>query len=242
MYILKTVVKWGWCPVLITAVAVVSVMYEWSVQSVALVLGIILIIGLVVAVLGARERELESFSFRLKQLVGYFNRRFAGNSSLSIFVIIDGLFSVDKPKLWEWARACDMSQRIFNTWCDSFMVRMEGDIRARKFGINLRAYLNELWLMNNHYYEFVEQFYEVAAKVDIPQETTDQYNRFVTEYNAFANDFRDNISELRKIIKAGIEPPSVKLAKELSAVKPVQTSQEGEIKPSQAKRDKGYYL
>ena len=242
MYILKTVVMWGWCPVLIAEVAVVSVMYEWSVQSVALVLGIILIIGLVVAVLGARERELESFSFRLKQLVGYFNRRFAGNSSLSIFVIIDGLFSIDNPKLWEWARACDMSQRIFNTWCDSFMVRMEGDIRARKFGINLRAYLNELWLMNNHYYEFVEQFYEVAAKVDIPQETADQYNRFVTEYNAFANDFRDNISELRKIIKAGIEPPSVKLARELPAVKPVQTSQERETKPSQAKRDKGYYL
>ena len=242
MYTLKTVVRWGWCPVLITAVAVISVIYDWSVQSVALALGVILGIGLVAAVLGAREKEVERFSFRLKQLVGYFNRRFAGNSSLSIFVIIDSLFSIDNPKLWEWARACDMSQRIFNTWCDSFMVRMEGDIRARKFGVNLRAYLNELWLMNNHYYEFVEQFYEVAAKVSIPQETVGQYNRFVTEYNAFASDFRDNISELRKIIKAGIEPPSVKLAKELSAAKPVQTIQEEEARPSQAKRDKGYYL
>ncbi len=219
MNILKTIVRWGWSPLLITAFAIVSSLYEWSVTVVAPVLGVILIIGLAVAVIGAREKELERSSLRLRQLIGYFNRRFMGDSSLSIFALIDNLFNVDNPKLWDWARACDMSQRIFNTWCSSFVVRMEGDIRARKFDANLRAYLNELWLANNHYYEFVEQFYEVSGNVEIPRETVEQYNRFVTEYNAFAQNFRDNISELRKAIKTEIEPPSVKFARELSVVK-----------------------
>ena len=112
-----------------------------------------------------------------------------------------------------------MSQRIFNTWCDSFIGRVESDIRTRGFGIYLRTYLNELWLINSHYYELVEQFYEIAAKVEIPRETVDQYNRFVMEYNAFVQDFRDNIGELRKIAKTQIESPSVKFARELSEVK-----------------------
>ncbi len=219
MYILKTIINRGWCLILITAVAVVSSIYEWPIEVVAPVLGVILVIGLVVAIIGAREKQLELSSQRLRQLAGYFNRRFMGNSSLSIFAIIDSLFNIDNPKLWDWARACDISQRIFNTWCSSFISRVESDIRTRRFDIYLRTYLNELWLVNSHYFEFVEQFYEVAAKVEIPQETIDQYNRFVTEYNAFAQDFRDNISELRRVARTEIEPPSVNFAKELSVVK-----------------------
>jgi len=219
MYILKTIINRGWCLILITAVAVVSSIYEWPIEVVAPVLGVILVIGLVVAIIGAREKQLELSSQRLRQLAGYFNRRFMGNSSLSIFAIIDSLFNIDNPKLWDWARACDISQRIFNTWCSSFISRVESDIRMRRFDIYLRTYLNELWLVNSHYFEFIEQFYEVAAKVEIPQETIDQYNRFVTEYNAFAQDFRDNISELRRVARTEIEPPSVKFAKELSVVK-----------------------
>ncbi len=219
MYILKTIVNWGWCPILITAVAVVSYIYGWPIEVVAPVLIIILLIGLVVAVIGAREKQLELSSLRLRQLAGYFNRRFMGNSSLSIFAIINSLFNIDNPKLWDWARACDMSQRIFNTWCNSFISRVESDIRSRKFNVYLRTYLNELWLVTSHYSEFIEQFYEVAAKVEIPRETIDQYNRFVMEYNAFAQDLRDNISELKKVAKTEIEPPSVKFAKELSVVR-----------------------
>ncbi len=219
MYILKTIINRGWCPILITAVAVVSCIYEWPIEVVAPVLGVILVIGLVAAMIGAREKQLELSSQRLRQLAGYFNRRFMGNSSLSIFAIIDSLFNIDNPKLWDWARACDISQRIFNTWCSSFISRVESDIRTRRFDVYLRTYLNELWLVNSHYFEFIEQFYEVAAKVEIPQETIDQYNRFVTEYNAFAQDFRDNISELRRVARTEIEPPSVKFAKELSVVK-----------------------
>jgi len=216
---LKTILNWGWCPILITVLAMVGCIYEWPIGALAPILIIILVIGLTMAVIGAKEKELEHVSLQLRQLAGYFNRRFAGASSLSIFTIIDSLFNIDNPKLWDWARACDMSQRIFNTWCDSFMKRVESDIRTRRFDVYLRTYLNELWLANNHYYDFIEQFYDIAEKVEIPRETIDQYNRFVMEYNAFVQDFRNSISELKKIAKTEIEPPSVKFAKELSEVK-----------------------
>jgi len=219
MYTLKTVVNRGWCPILITALAVIGFISEWPIEVVAPVLIIILVIGLAVAVIGARERQLELSLLRLRQLAGYFNRRFMGNSSLSIFAIIDSLFNIDNPKLWDWARACDMSQRIFNTWCSSFISRVESDIRTRRFDVYLHTYLNELWLVNSHYFEFIEQFYEIAEEIEIPRETINQYNRFVIEYNAFTQDFRDNISELKKVAKTEIEPPSVKFARELPVVR-----------------------
>ncbi len=219
MYILRTIVNWGWSPILIAAVALVGYAYEWPIWILAAVLGIIIIVGLMMAISGAKEKELEHVSLRLRQLAGYFNRRFMGDSSLSIFVVIRSLFSTDNAKVWAWARECEVSQRIFNTWCNSFIGRLESDIRTRRFDVYLRTYLNELWLVISHYYEFIEQFYEIAAKVEIPQETVSQYNRFVAEYNAFVQDFRDNISELRKVGQTAIEPPSVKFAKELSVVK-----------------------
>ena len=212
---LKTIVRWGWCPILITVVAVVGGIYEWPDEAVAAVLGVILVIGLVVAVIGVKEKKLEVSALRLRQLAEYFNRRFMGTSSLSIFAIINSLFNVDDPKLWDWARACDMTQRVFNTWCDSFISRLWGDFRNIRFNVYLRAYLNELWLVTNHYFEFVEQFYEVASKVELPRETIDQYNRFATEYNAFVQNFQDAIRELRKLAQTEIEPPSVKSANEL---------------------------
>jgi hypothetical protein len=219
MYILKTIVSWGWSPILITALAVLGIIYDWGIWTVIPVLIVILVIGLVVVAVRAREKKLELSSQRLRQLAGYFTRRFTGNSSLSIFAIINSLFKTDVPELWDWARAVDMAQRIFNTWCNSFIDRVESDIRTRGFSVYSRTYLNELWLVNSHYYEFVEQFYEVAERVEVPPETVDQYNRFVAEYNAFVQDFRDNVSELRKVARTEIEPPAVKFAKELSVVK-----------------------
>ena len=94
---------------------------------------------------------------------------------------------------------------------------MESDIKTRRFTVYLHTYLTELWLINNHYHEFTEQFYEIATKIEMPRETVDQYNRFVVEYNAFAQHFRDAISELRRVARTEIEAPSVKLAKELEA-------------------------
>ncbi|HCP60140.1 MAG TPA: hypothetical protein DIT43_00970, partial [Dehalococcoidia bacterium] len=114
-----------------------------------------------------------------------------GDSSLSIFAIIEGLFKVDEPKLWEWARACDMSRRVINTWCGSFVSRVESDIRTRRFDIYLHTYLNELWLVNSHYHEYITQFCEIGERVEIPREIRDQYSRFVVEYNTFVQDFRD---------------------------------------------------
>jgi len=240
--VLKNMVVWSWSPILITVLAVVGIIYEWETWLIASVLGIILLIGLIVVVIRAGERQLELLSMKLKQLAGYFSRRFMGTSSLSIFAIIDTLFNIDDPQLWDWARACDMSARLFNTWCDSFIDRIESDTRTGRFSIYLRTYLNELWLLNNHYYEFVEQFYEIAEKVEIPQATKDQYNRFVMEYNSFVQNFRENIAELKKVAGTEIEPPTVILANELSGVKPFQAAGEGEAKPSKATPDKGYYL
>jgi len=241
MYTLRTIIKWGWSPILLTALAVVGHIYEWPIEILAPVLGAVLVIGLVVAVIVAKEKRLELAAQRLRQLTGYFTRRFTSNSSLSIFVIIDSLFNVENRELWEWARACDMSQRVFNTWCDSFVSRVESDIGARSSSLYIRTYLNELWLVNSHYYEFVEQFYEIAGRKKISPEITDQYNKFVVEYNAFVQSFQDSIAELKKTAKTEIEPPSVKLAKELPEAKSTEATQE-EIKPTPPKQQKGYIL
>ena len=218
MNVLKTMVYRGWALILITAVAVIGYLYEWPIEALATALGIILVTGLVTALVGAREKELERSSHRLRQLAGYFSRRFMGDSSLSIFAIIDSLFKMDDPKLWDWARACDMSQRIFNTWCSSFTSRLEADTRTDRFVVYLRSYLTELWLMTSLYHEFIEQFYEIAEKVAMPQETLEQYHKFVVEYNTFVEQFRDSISEMKKVARTEIEPPSVKLAYEVSGV------------------------
>ena len=234
--------KIGWFPVVITALAVAGYIYEWPIEALAPAMVVILVIGLVVAATDARERELVRASLKLKELAGYFCRRFAGGSSLSIFVIIDGLFSVENQKLWDWARACDMSQRVFDSWCDSFISRVQSDIQTRRFTIYLRTYLNELWLINNHYYDYVEQFSEIAEKVALPQETIDRYHRFVTEYNAFAQNFQNHIVELRKVARTEIEAPSVKLARELSEVKPAPPEPEVEEKPPKPAEHKGYIM
>jgi len=219
MRVLRAVIRWGWCSILITALAIVGSVFEWEIWIIAPVLGVILGVGLVAVARDARDRELRLSFLRLWHLAGYFTRRFTGNSSLSIFAIIDSLFNIDNPKLWDWARACDASQRVFNSWCNSFISRVESDIGTGRVAVCLPIYLNELWLVNSHYYELVEQFYEVAEKFEIPQETIDLYNRFVVEYNAFVQNFRDSVSELRRVAETAIEPPSVKFAKELSVVK-----------------------
>lgn len=216
---LKTIVSRGWYPALITIIAVAGLVRKWPIEAVAPTLIVILGIGLVVAIIKVKKNELELQSIRLRQLVGYFNRRFMGNSSLSIFAIIDSLFSVDNPKIWDWARACGMSQRIFDTWSNNFTTRVEGDFRTKKFTVFLHTYLNELWSINSHYHEFTEQFYEVAEKFEVPHEIVGQYNRFAVEYNVFVQNFRDTITELRNAARTEIEAPSVKFARELPEAK-----------------------
>ena len=215
MYTLRVMIIRGWYPALITALALAGLYFEWPLEAIVPALIIILAIGLLVTVIRAREKRLEQSAVKLRQLAEYFNRRFMGDSSLSIFVIIDTLFNIDNPKLWDWARACDMTQRIFNSWSSNFINRMEIDLGMRRFADYLYNNLNELWQITSLYYDYVEQFCEVAENIEVPRETLDQYNKFVMEYNAFAQNFRDCITELRNIARTGIEPPSVKLAREL---------------------------
>jgi len=237
---LRNLISWGWSPALITVLAVVGYIAEWHIGVLGPVLVIILIVGLVMAATSASEKRLERISLRLRELVGHFNRRFTGDSSLSIFVVIRTLLTSDNAKVWAWARECEVAQRIFNTWCSSFATRPESDIRGRRFGIYLRATLSELWLANAHYYEFVEQFCEVAEKAQLPPETVDLYNRFAAEYNAFIQDFRDSIAELREFARTEIEPPSVSFAKELRAMGPVRATEKEEKKPSPPRHEGGY--
>ena len=214
----KNMIEWLWWPIVITVLALVGLTNAWPITALAPILIAILVAGVSVAVVSTKKKRLELSLSRVKQMAGYFGRRFMGSSSLSIFAIIDNLFTVDNPKLWEWARACDMSQRVFNTWCDSFNSRIESDIRSGRPEAYLYTYLNELWLLNNHYYEFVEQFYEIAVKIELPQEAKDHYSRLVVEYNAFAQEFRDAISDMKNITRTEIEPPSVRFAMDLPMV------------------------
>jgi len=216
--ILRTLLIWGWSPVIITALAILGYRYAWPIEIIAPVLIFILITGLVIVFLSARERELELALLKLRQLASYFNRRFMGKSSLSIFSVIDTLYALENPQVWDWARACSVSQRIFDAWCESFIIRVESDLRTKRFDVYRRAYLNELWLMSTHYYEFIEQFCELSQKISMPRETVEQYNRFVMEYNGFVQNFRDNIAEMNKTARTEIEPPSVKFANELAVV------------------------
>ena len=208
----RAIVNWAWAPLLMAAAAITGIVLEWPLEVVAPVIGVIFVIGLVVAALAGREKDAERSSVKLRQLAAYFDHRFLGESSLSIFAIIDSLFKTENPRLWEWARSCDQAQRVLNTWSSSFKQRLETDTRTGRFRVYLRTYLNELWLINNLYHEFVEQFQEIAEKVEMPPETLDQYARFVGEYNAFAENFRNCISELQKAGKTEIEAPSVKPA------------------------------
>jgi hypothetical protein len=212
-----TVLSRSWSLILVAVLAIIGGFYQWPFEILGTVLGVLLVIGLVTIWVGAREKELELASQKLKELAGYFSRRFIGESSLSIFTVIESLFKTDNTRLWEWARACDMSSRVFNVWCRSFINRLETDNKTGRFSLYLRSYTNELWSLNNLYYEYIEQFYEVACSVEVPPDILEQYGKFLVEYNTFVGQFREMISQLKTIVRTEIEPPSIKLANELTA-------------------------
>jgi len=216
----KSIINLVWSPLVITALAVLGLVYGWPIEYVAPPLIVIFAIGLALAIINVKHNAIEAHALRLKQLAEYFNRRFMGNSAMSIFVLIDSLYNVDNPPVWDWARSCGSAQRIFDNWSDSFITRVQGDFRTRKLTFYLHTYLNELWAITNHYQEFIEQFYEVAERFGLPQDITEQYNRFAVEYNAFTQNFREAITELKQAAHTEIEPPSVKNARELSASTP----------------------
>ena len=217
----KSIVSRGWYPALITAIAVLSLIYydDLSINIMIPVLVVVLCIGLIVTVINTRQSQLEKQCVRLTQLATYFNRRFLGNSSLTIFTVIDNLFSIENPQVWEWARGCEMTHRIFDSWSGHFSTRVETDLRNRRYDTFLHTHINELWTLNNHYYDFTEQFCEIVDRFEVPKDVIEQYNRFITEYNAFVENFRNAIMELKSIARTQIEAPSVKLARELPAAR-----------------------
>ncbi|NLL90033.1 MAG: hypothetical protein GX226_02885 [Dehalococcoidales bacterium] len=214
----------GWPLIVITALTITGILLQWPFEAIAAIMGVILFVGLAIIAVDAREKEVERNSQKLKELTGYFVRRFMLESSQSIFIIIDIVFKTDNTKLWEWARACDMSARVFNAWANGLITRLESDNKTGRFSIYLRAYTNELWIINNLYYEYIEQFCEVVEKIEVPEEAKEQYGKFVVEYNVFVAQFRELISEMRKVARTEIEPPSIKTAREVTPFKPQQST------------------
>jgi hypothetical protein len=210
----RNIIGRGWLPLLIAAVAVASIVYDVSINIVVPVLAGLLCVGLALLIINTRKGQLELQSVKLTQLAEYFDRRFMGNASFTIFSVIEGLFGVENQAIWEWARACDMSRRIFDSWSEGFTSRVQSDLRARRFANFLQTHLNELWSINNHYYEFVEQFHEIAVKYEVPPNVVEDYRRFVMEYNGFVERFREAITGLRKAGGTQLEAPGVKLAPE----------------------------
>jgi len=234
--------KAAWSPTLITVLAIIGYLYEWPVEILGPTLVLVLVIGLITLSESSRDRKLEHLSFRLRELTGYFYRRFAGSSSLSIFAIINSLSSLDNPRVLEWVGACNTSEVVFNAWGNGFTSRVESGARGARFSSYISAHLGELWSLVTHYHEFVEAFYEVAVKMDVPQETLEHYNRFSVEYNSFVQSFQTYISELRSAAMTEIEPPSIKLARELPSKTPPKPKQAAEEKPATRDEHKGYIL
>ena len=178
MNAVKAVFTRGWAAILIAALAIAGYFLGWPVEAFIASIASVLIISIALLAVGAREKMLDESAESLKELSGYFYRRFMGESSLSIFAIINSLFRTEDTRLWEWARSCDNAQRVFNTWCDSFNTRQETDHRTRRYSAYLRVSTKELWMMVNMYQEYVEQFAEIANRLEVPPETLEQYQKF----------------------------------------------------------------
>lgn len=212
--------------VVIAGTAVAGLFYRWPLEILVPVLSVLFLAGILVTFSYYNTVKLKNSLWKLKEFGVYFVHRFAGNSSQSIFAIINSLFNIDNAGLQEWVRACNMSQQVFNAWCNGFVIRIENDSKATRYNVYISIYLHELWSLAVHYQEYIEQFCTAAEKIGIQQETVDQYNRFLAEYNPFVQKFREYIGNLKKANKTEIEPPSVELFKEL----PVKPSPQPEPK------------
>ena len=95
--------------------------------------------------------------------------------------------------------------------------RVESDLRGHRYIQFLKTHINELWALNNHYYEFIEQFAEIARRFEAPADTIEQYGKFIEEYNLFVQNFRDAVNELKAVARTQLEAPSIKLAPEVNA-------------------------
>jgi len=206
----KNIMVWIWSPIIIIGIAVGGILGEWEPWITITLMSVVLLTGIAVAMITASERENEKMSGRIRQLAGHFTRRFGGESSYSIFAIIRELFRTQDAELWEYAHACEQTERIYNSWAENFISRIETDTATGRYTLYIRRHLQELWMLNNHYFEYIEQFREIAEKVNLPTEMIEQYNRFSAEYNSYTNSFREIIASSHKSGKTNIEADSIK--------------------------------
>lgn len=213
-----TILKRGWYPTLITIIAVLSLVFYDTIPYTVVVpvLVVLLFIGIIIAIIGTRQERLQGQSVRLSQMATHFQRRFTGNSTLSVFAIIDSLFEMENQQVWEWARGCEMARKVYDSWAENFADRVESDLRSRHYIQFLKTHINELWSLNNHYYEFIEQFSEIARRFEVPADTIEQYGKFIEEYNLFVQNFREAVNELKAVARTQLEAPSIKLAPEIT--------------------------
>ncbi|MCL2474935.1 MAG: hypothetical protein FWF37_02230 [Chloroflexi bacterium] len=206
----KNLFVWLWSPILMLLIGVVGNLAEWENWLTLGLMSAVMLIGIAVAIITAQERANEKISDRIRQVSGYFTRRFGGESSYSVFAIIRELFRTKDPELWEYAHACEQTERVYNTWCENYISRIETDSATGRFAIYIRRYLQELWMLNSLYHEYIEQLRDIAEKVELPTEMIEQYNRFSAEYNSFTNSFRELINLAVKSGKTELDANSVK--------------------------------
>ena len=207
---LKNIIVWIWSPIIMLGIAIGGMLAGWESWITVVLMSVVLVAGVAVAIITAAERENEKISGNIRQLASHFTRRFGGESSYSIFAIIRELFRTQDPELWEYAHSCEQTERVYNTWSENFISRMETDSATGRYTLYIRRHLQELWMLNNHYHEYIEQLRDIAEKVNLPTEMIEQYNRFSAEYNSFVNSFREIISSGHKSGKTNLEANSVK--------------------------------
>lgn len=214
----------------------------WPNELVAAALGAVLIIVAVSLLwIFGRKRQQRS-AIKLRDLATYFTRRFAGTSSLTVFSVIESLSDIDQPGVRDWVHHCSVNKRIFNAWCEGLTGRIESDGHAAGLVRSSHVYLRELWSMATQYQEFVEHLYEVAMTGRLPSDAVDRYNKFVAEYNPFVQRLQDYIGEQRSAHKTGIEPASVKLAREIARKQTPAPAPKEEARLSLPPDNKGYIL
>ena len=93
--------RFVWVPIVMAGVAILGYLYFWPLEMLAPILAVLAVTGIIMAILHDRQRNLGNSLVTLKELGAYFVNRFAGNSPLSIFIIIGGLTNSENTTVRE---------------------------------------------------------------------------------------------------------------------------------------------
>jgi len=211
--------QWG-----LILLAILSVVISLATKLPTWVLApVSVIIILVNEVMNARrshhQKTLQMVS-RLEELAQDFQRRFIRtDSAYSILYLIRELGNAKSEKqerLKDWANGCMLGRNSLEDELRSLTENLNLIVRhgARQTK-ELTKRFEEFQDINNSYYQFVEAFHKRAKTGHIPSNLENNYNEFVTEYNAFVQSLRDTMNEARKVLHLSIGPKSIDFAKEL---------------------------